>query len=106
MRGAATAALAKLTSTEKVESTTALSVLLDVALLIVSANARLLLWQKSASPLLSLAIILTSMLVYISHEEIGKDVKVMECINYGDLGRGTEGKRAREGERKRERRGK
>ena len=63
MRGAATAALAKLTSTGKVELTTVPPLLLDVALLIVSANVRLLLWQKSASPLLSLATILTSILV-------------------------------------------
>ena len=98
MRGAATAALAKLTSMEKVESTTAPSLLLDVALLIVSANARLLLWQKSVS----LAIILTSMLVYTSHEETGKDVEVMECVNYGDLGRGTKGKRGLKGWREEE----
>ena len=64
MRGAATAALAKLTSTGKVELTTVPPLVLDVALLIVSANIRLLLWQKSASPLLFLATILTSMLVY------------------------------------------
>ena len=63
MRGAATAALAKLTSTGKVELTTVPPLVLDVALLIVSANARLLLWQKSASPLLFLATNLTSMLV-------------------------------------------